>query len=265
MHLDWFSPHAGVTALRGNLPIILTCPHGGGVDLPDVALRTHGTTPDGCFFSTSTDLRTIEVTRRVAGRMGELTGLWPYVAIAEFPRSQIDANRTPECAYAQATASQAAPFYHAYHQCIDQYVSEIASENNGTGFLFDIHGTGGVPEAPADVYLGTVDGETLLASFNRADLFRRHGLAGLLLALYRVMPGDPSAVAAHYAVFPADAATPEVGGLRGGYTVREYSDRVNAIQLELGPAVRESHAAVNRLARDLASAMLNFVRRYAPF
>ena len=248
---------------RGTMPIILTCPHDGTETPPGVTERDEANNPPHCGrFKNGRDLRAAEITERVAQRILESTGLSPYVVIARFQRRFIDANREARCAFVDADAR---PFYDEYHSGIAEFTQELLAQNDSRGFLFDIHGTGVIEQDPADLYLGTDNGGTLSTGFPRSRLFERHGLHGLLAAVRRqslTPSGDPIF---QYVVSPADAAATETPAVNGGFTVENQSDRMNCVQIEIAKPIRDDDTLRGFLVEDLAFAIPNFVRRYAPF
>jgi N-formylglutamate amidohydrolase len=244
---------------RGTMPMILTCPHDGTEAPANVAERTNGATPAGCSFKTGRDTEASTVTEGVAQRILEEIGLSPYVVIAKFHRKFIDANRSATCAF---TDGDAQPFYDEYHNRIQGYVNQILAQNGNHGFLFDIHGTAGVDGDPADIYLGTANGATLAPGFSRDLIFMQHGLHGLLKWARRPQALAP---AFRYTVSPADAATTESAEVNGGFTVRHYVNPLNCIQIELQTEMRTDAGKRAMLIEDLASALINFVRRHATF
>jgi N-formylglutamate amidohydrolase len=141
----------------GTLPVLLACPHGGDEVPPGVPRRT-ASPPDCPPLELDRDLRTREITTGIAQRLLDLTGEAPSVVIAGYDREYIDANRSAACAFEPAQPSDAQRFYDEYHNTIRRFIDEIRAENDGLGLLFDIHGTGGLGETPADLYLGTVNG-----------------------------------------------------------------------------------------------------------
>jgi hypothetical protein len=245
---------------RGVMPVILAAPHGGSQAPAGVAERLRQQTPPGCDFQTSRDNETALITEAVAQKILDNTGLSPYVVIAQFHRKYIDANRTEVCAF---TDGNALPFYREYHDRIAGYVSQVLSQNEGRGFLFDIHGTRVIDADPADIYLGTANGAALPPGFDRRSLFMQHGLHGLLKAAAH-QTGEGGALF-RYRVSPADATRVETGAVSGGFTIRNYGASMNSIQIELADTVRADPAARALLIADLAAAIVNFVRRYAPF
>ena len=247
---------------RGTMPIVLTCPHDGTAIPPNVRERTDPETPASCTgmnkFSVDRDGDIAPITEGVAQKILDLTGLSPYVVIATFSRRFIDANRRPECAFVDPAARV---FYEQYHYIIRTYVSEILSQNENKGFLFDMHGTREKDDEPADIYLGTRNGRSLIGGFSHAMLFMQHGLYGLLNLQWskRHTAGHPGS----YRISPRAEGLEE--RINGGFTIEEYSSLISGIQIEIANPIR-FHAEVREpFKEDLAFALINFVRRYAPF
>lgn len=245
---------------RGTMPVILTCPHDGSETPPKVRERTAAETPSDCRLRTGRDSHTAEITEKVAQTILTSTGLSPYVVIARFQRRYIDANRKRSCAYVDPDAK---PFYDEYHDRIASYVAQILLQNGERGFLFDVHGTPVLDEDPADIYLGTVNGDTL-NGLDRDLLFHRHGLRGLLAAA-RHETGFGLGTPYRHRVSPARAADTETGAVNGGFTVRNYGDTLPCIQIENAATVRDDGGKRDFLIEDLAFAIVNFTRRHAPF
>ena len=246
------------------MPIILTCPHDGTEAPPNVRERTEAATPSSCDFNTGRDRETAQITEAVADKILDLTGLSPYVVIAKFHRRFIDANRSSDCAFID---SDAQPFYDEYHNRITSYINQLLLQNGNKGFLFDIHGFAEAEDDNADIALGTANGGTLRPDFDRANIFMQHGLQGLLKsARHRTIPNPaiPIPTIFQYRVSPVDAAATEIGRLNGGFTVRNNS-ALNCIQIEIANTIRNDAQKRDFLIEDLAFALINFVRRYAPF
>ena len=247
-----FPSNQFVSRHRGTLPVLICCPHGGTQSPPGLPVRTSSTTPSGCDFSVSADLFTREVAAGVAQRLLELTGEAPSVVMADFHRKFLDANRSAACAFQDPNAQ---PLYDEYHGAVRSAVDDIRTENGGLGLLFDLHGTAGLPNDPADVYLGTDDGATI-ARLLRVDaqaMTRRRSLRTFLEA-------------AGYVVSPQPGAS-EAPSLNGGFTVRTYgSGSVNgldAMQLEIQTEHRTDLAKRAVLIDTLAYAMASMMRQMA--
>jgi hypothetical protein len=259
MQVVTYSENRLVKRHRGTMPVILTSPHGGSETPANVTERTDAATPAGCDFVTSRDNETATITEAVTQKILDLTGLSPYAVVARFHRRFIDANRSRNCAFNDADAR---PFYDEYHNRVSSYIRQILDQNQGRGFLFDIHGTQVIEEDPADIYLGTANGASLLPSFERRNLFMQHGLHGLLTWVRHPTATGP---VFQYRVSPANDTATETGAVNGGFTVRNYGALVNCIQIELASTVRDSGEKQAFVVEDLAFAIINFVRRHAPF
>jgi N-formylglutamate amidohydrolase len=240
-----------VSRHQGTLPVLLTCSNDGNEVPAGVPRRT--VSPPGCPpLETDRDLHTRKVTTGIAQRLLDLTGEAPSVVIAEYSRRYIDANRSAECAFERSDAQQsnAQQYYDEYHDRIRQFVDEIRAENGGLGLLFDIHGTGGIAGTPAELYLGTVDGETV-ARLLRADpraMGRRRSLRGFLEAAGYAVVAEPPA-------------------LIGGHTVRTYGssnpDGLDAIQIEIVLPLRKFPPQREALIEHLAQAIARLVVLWA--
>lgn len=241
-----------VSSHRGTLPVLIACPHGGTAAPDDVPERTGKKTPSGCDFEKTSDLHTREIGQAVAQRMLDVFGEAPYVVAAQFHRKYIDANRSRCCAFETAAAAR---YYDEYHRTLRAFADEISAEHGGLGLLFDIHGTAGIAAEPADVYLGTADGQTIarLLARDPSAMWRRRSLRGDLLA-------------AGHVVSPRQPGDDEVPALSGGFTVRHYGssheDGIDAIQLEIDDALRKDVGQRNALIDVLAFAFGNGADRW---
>jgi hypothetical protein len=66
-----------------------------------------------------------------------------------------------------------------------------------------------------------------------------------------------------YSIQPADAAGTE--RLNGQFTVVNYGAKINSIQIEVASTIRNDDQKRAFFVEDLAFAIVNFVRRHAPF
>lgn len=263
MQIISYSENLLVKRHRGTMPIILTAPHGGSESPPNVQERSQ---KNGCDLKIKKDKKTDIITEGVAQRILQLTGLSPYVVQAKFHRKFIDANRELKCAF---TDSNAKGFFDEYHNRIAKYVSQILEENDNRGFLFDLHGVNtenlASDKPKADIYLGTNNGGTLQPSFKREDLFKTHGLHGLLKASEHQTSTGGANTVFKYTIYPKNESETEEF-LDGGFTViNSVKFGINCIQIELADTIRDNDEKRSFIIEDLAFAMINFVRRHAPF
>jgi N-formylglutamate amidohydrolase len=244
-----YTEHLLISRYQGAIPVILTCPHGGDKQPPGVPNRRTGAElPSACRFETDTDRFTRTITNGAAQVLFDVFGEAPYVVIANFDRAYIDANRSPTCAFEDRDAQ---PFYEEYHYTVRHFVDEIRADNDGLGLLFDIHGTAQIDHDPAEVYLGTLNGEAISSLLSRDSraMSRKRSLPGLL----------------REAGYVVSAKIPET--LRGDFTLETYgssnADGVDAIQIEIESTLRTAVSKREVFMEDLAYAISSLVARYA--
>ena len=232
----------------GDLPIILTAPHGGSDPIPGVPQRQgNGVT----MFTSTSDAFTVQLTEKLADAIEAKLGKRPYVVIARFQRKYLDANRRARDAY---ESPEAEAVYNAYHQAIADARNEII-HRWGRGALFDIHGQAAEPKT---IFFGTQNGKTTTHLIHRFGRESQNGESSLLGSLAKQ----------GVQVIPAIGTTgPEHSNYDGGYTVIKHgsasSGTVDAIQLELGRDLRVPETNVET-ANKLANAIKEFSIKYLP-
>ena len=252
------TPKDLVLVHAGTLPIVLTAPHGGRLDIPDVAKRT---APDAAHaaafkkwggFQAGGDPNTDTLALRISAEIEKLTGHRPYLVLAKFKRKFVDPNRPAELAYADP---RAAPYYALYHSTIRQFVDDIR-RTYPAGLLLDVHGE----SKDGDVLMrGTGNGDTVAALVRRAgaqSVTGRDGLFGQLEAQgFKVFPSN------HLPLWSGS----ENAGFNGGYTVNVYGsqnpDGIDAMQLEFGSRYRRDDE-LDRSAVQAAHAIVAFYKAY---
>lgn len=237
-----------VTSETGNLPIILSAPHGGGSAVPNVPERKG----EGVSrFVNRTDVRTAQLTELLADAIEKNLGERPYIVVARFHRKYIDPNRPAKDAY---ESDHAKPHYDAYHAALATARADV-TKRFGRGLLLDVHGQGTTPHA---IYRGTQNGKTtahLIKKFGRASLTGKQSLFGQFAAQgITVIP-------------PVGSDKGETRSYSGGYIVRTHGSRdggtVDAIQLELGRDQRDAKNAA-ATADKLATAIAAFAKQHLP-
>ena len=237
-----------VHARTGELPVILTTPHGGTQAVPGCEERT----AVGSRFVTGPDHNTDRLARGIADELKRLTGKTPYLVIARFHRKYIDANRSAGEAYG---SPECAAEYEAYHAAIRRFVDDMRTKYPNA-MLFDIHGQVALR---GSILRGTRYGSTVKALLARAGAPAVTGPDSVF--------GRFAAMG--YAILPANDAAPtdrvEAKNYSGGHTVEIYgsnrADGIDAMQLEFGRDLREG-AALDKTAKDTAQAIAVFYERF---
>jgi len=115
----------------GSLPLILTAPHGGYLEPPEIPDRTWGTTGQ--------DRNTRELTLAIREALHARTGAYPYVVILNLHRKKLDGNREiVEAAQGDHLAERAWWEFEVFAE----EAGEMAEGSFGKGLHLDIHGHG---------------------------------------------------------------------------------------------------------------------------
>ncbi|WP_419163369.1 hypothetical protein [Candidatus Palauibacter sp.] len=261
---SYFGRSRYVEYIPGELPVILSAPHGGRLIPAEIRERRSGTHV--------TDTNSMELTRALRGALLDLTGRAPHVILSHLQRPRMDPNREiVEAAEGNPFAEQA---WREFQGWIETARTTVAADF-GAGLYLDVHGHGHDIDRLELGYLLTADelnqsdavldgaevvartsiralGRTSSLPFSR--LLRGPASFGGLLEAEGVAsvpsPGDPS---------PGDAPY-----FRGGYNTRRHGslaedEVISGIQLEHHFAgLRDNDA--NR--RAYAEAAARVIRRF---
>ncbi|WP_460220496.1 GEVED domain-containing protein [Psychroserpens sp. MEBiC05023] len=133
---------AYIEYIPGNLPIIISAPHGGvkqsgqtigGTNYPD----NDSTLPDRSCGTNERDDNTDILIREIQAEIFALTGCYAHVIINNLHRSKLDPNR--EQNEATCGDSDALDHWNAWHNFIDQASTSVEA-NWGKGLYIDLHG-----------------------------------------------------------------------------------------------------------------------------
>ena len=237
-----------LTRQVGELPIIVSAPHGGRKPIPDCAIRLGKNVPK---FVTVNDTNTDLLARKVADAIEKAMKAKPYLVVAHFERKYADVNRPVEEGVEDAAAK---PYYEAFHRYLKDS-RDAVQKDWGRGLLIDLHGQAADKDA---IFRGTNDGKTtrhLIDRFGQAAVTGDKGILGQLAkAGYTVLPKN-------------DSKEKENPFYSGGHIVATYGSKadgsVDAIQLELG-GMQRTRAGMDAFAKDLAEAVAAFAKEYLP-
>jgi N-formylglutamate amidohydrolase len=231
----------------GDLPVILSAPHGGRRPIPGVPERRGTGMPR---FSVQRDNHTAELTHLVLAVLGRALGARPFSVVADFERKHVDANRAPEHAYESAGARL---FYEAYHGSL-YAAAERVRRRWGHGFLIDIHGQ---TAAEATIFRGTDNLRSVSQLLSRHGAQALNGAKSILGHLH----------ARGYSIHPSPSGSERESHYTGGFITRTYGShrgtRIDVIQLELGARLR-CKTNLERTAIDLAQSIAVFAKEYLP-
>lgn len=259
-----------VEYLDGNIPLIISVPHG-GYDKPDHIPEREGR------VARNQDIYTIEIARIIYEEIHHLTGSYPYIVINHLHRTRLDVNR--DIQEAAGGNPEAEKVWHCYQSRLDS-ISTIMEARYGKGLFIDLHGHRHKIEHIELGYLMSageleLDDEMLnsgllnefssirsLLESNKndlepADLIR--GNLSLGSILYR--KGQ--------AVVPCTQSPAPLPGepyFRGGYnTTRHGSSKggsIDGIQIEMDLQTRSDKLRQKKVAEDIAGSLIEFLETH---
>lgn len=234
----------------GDLPLIISAPHGGRLPIPNVNERKGEELASGVGgFTNVRDLNTEELAHTLANDIERRWGKKPYFVIARWHRRFLDVNRPPRVAYEDFDAK---PVYDAYHSALTDACRAVKARF-GKGLLLDIHGQG---VAKDTVFRGTQNGKTVSLLKERFGDAAHHGPTSLF--------GD---LRNHgWKVQPQTLNGPEHGSFMGGFIVQTYGSHqgfgIDAMQLEFGPDYTRDQETRERTSGTLTTALGAYADRY---
>jgi hypothetical protein len=265
---SYFGRNRYIEYIAGDLPLVLSAPHGGD-QRPDEI-------PDREQAVTVADTWSIEYTLAVADVIYQLTGHHPHVVINHLQRVKLDANR--DLAYGAQDSPEAQQAWREFHDFLD--LAEASSvEQCGRGLYLDLHTNGqaggwiqlgyGIPasdlvlsnedlDRPAHVAESSLRSLANVSGEGLSSLLRGPGSLGSLLEArgYRAVPSN---------------VVPWPHGITyydGGYNLFRHGSRngggVDGIQLETSmDYVRPE--SIQTYAKVLGEAILSFMEMHYGF
>jgi hypothetical protein len=129
--VSYFGRNQYIEYIAGELPIILSAPHGGSLRPDEI--------PDRAYGTTVTDLNTGELARAVDSALVRLTGKHAHVVIVRLHRVKLDANRDiTEGAQGDAEAETA---WQEFQRFLADAKHAVNQRYTG-GLYIDLHGHG---------------------------------------------------------------------------------------------------------------------------
>jgi hypothetical protein len=251
--------------LPGDLPILVSAPHGGYEEPDEIPDRTYGTMTQ--------DRNTQEMARAVRAALFDHTGRYPHVIISRLHRRKLDPNREI------GEAAQDNPFaehaWREFHRFVEAATGTVTA-SAGRGLYLDLHGHGHEIQRLELGYLLT-SSELALSDEALEALVAESSVRALALesseSFTQVIRGTNSLggllAARGYQAVPSPA-DPDPGGnpyFSGGYNTRRHGSRdggtVSGIQIEMHyDGVRDTEANRETYAAALVFALDAYLRTH---
>ncbi|WP_161554486.1 N-formylglutamate amidohydrolase [Sinomicrobium soli] len=268
----YFDEDEWTEVITGDIPLVITVPHGGAKKPEGMADRT--CKDDRGRIVRGTDSYTQEVSRFIREVFQEKYNKQPYIIINHVARSKVDQNR--DLHYAACGDEKGMQAWHNFHSAADSALAH-AVRKFGYAFYIDLHGHG---HSNQRLELGySLTKGDLQKAFKREDLkkyaakssmanyIKKHPDADIWELLFgkhafgtyiyrEGIPATPAVQDPH----PAE----DESFFSGGYNTRRYTSPdypdVFGLQIEMHyRKARDSRANIRAFAQSLARAYFDFI------
>jgi hypothetical protein len=256
--------------IAGNLPLIISVPHGGALTPSEIPDRTCGT-------ETVTDSYTINLAMEIRDAVYVITGCYPHIIINNLKRIKLDANRDlPEAACGNQFAATA---WTEFQTFIDSAKANV-TKKSGKGLFIDLHGHGHAIQRLELGYMldamqlsysdATLNSTTYknyssirnLIYSNSANLTHAQLLrGGFSLGQMFADKGFPS-VPSSDDLYPQTGQTYFTGGYNTNRHGSKTSGNIDGIQIECNQTVRFTDPARLNFASNVAVVFLDYLKKH---
>ena len=268
---SYFGRNNYVEYIPGELPIVISAPHGGVLQPAEAADRTSG--------RVIADRNTVELSLAVRDALSDATGYAPHVILSHLHRSKLDPNREI------VEAAQGDPFaenaWHEFQDWIEEARVFVADDYD-RGLYFDMHGHGhSIPRVEIGYLLSGSDLNQNDDALNNMTMVEKTSIRDLgrhapetfseLLRGPKSFGGFLGDEGVRSIPSPEDPSPGSDPYYTGGYNTREHGSRspseiISGIQLEHQyPGLRDSDANRRVYAAQLASAIRIFMLEHLGF
>lgn len=282
---SYFGRSNYVEYIAGDMPIIISAPHGGSLQPDEIPDRVRRASDKD--FATVTDTFTSELAVTLAATFRSYLGHTPHVVICHLKRTKVDCNR--DLKEAAGNNDPAGTAWQDFHRFLSTASNSVVA-SSGRGFYVDLHGqshpikrvelgyslTGTQLVQPdATLNLAPYPAKSSLRALSYSvstpfsELLRgSNSIGGLLSA--RGFPAVPSPAMPHPGFTEGAKGLPSERNpyFGGGYNLGRYSSTgsrgpIDGLQLEANfKGVRDTAENRTRFARALAESFESFFKLY---
>jgi hypothetical protein len=267
---SYFGRNNYIEYIAGNLPIIISVPHGGDITPYEIPDRT-------CGDETVTDLYTIDLAKEIRDAINLITGCYPHIIINNLKRTKLDANRDLQEAACGNTFAETA--WNEFQNFIDSAVVNV-TKKSGKGLYIDLHGHGHTIQrlelgylltalqlSYSDATLNSITYKnynsirnlinTNVTNLTHSDLLHGTFSLGSMFAA-KGFPSVPS----------SDDMYPLIGQsyFTGGYNTLTHGSKnegsIDGIQIECNQNVRLIDTNRKEFASNFAVVLLNYLKKH---
>jgi len=264
-------PGSYITFLPGNMPLIISIPHGGYLMPDEIPERP-------CVnCAKNQDIFTIEIGLGIRDAIHRMTGHYPYVIINNLHRTRLDPNRNIE--EAADGNKEAGKAWHRFQGYIDSASALVTAEFE-KGLFIDLHGHRHKIRRTELGYLLSAeelqfDDEMLdLGTFTEYSSIRNLAGSNPGAFSFSELVRGPLSLGSmlcdlgYTAVPSSDIPSPAPGEpfFSGGYNTTHHGSStggtIDGIQIELDLDLRSDLSRRDKLIEDLSKVLLDFLRTH---
>ena len=267
----YFDANEYVEYLHGNLPIIISVPHGGEKEPENIPDRICA----NCVVVN--DAFTQELGRSLAENIYLNTGCYPHVIYNRLHRIKLDANREIlEAAQGNQIAEQA---WNSYQESI-MYAKDFVTDNYTKGLFIDLHGHAhDIQKLELGYLISTTDlqlsDENLdLNNFGSSSSIKRLSIENLNDLSFSELLRGPLSLGSLLSgsSFPSVPSIEDIYPMQdesyfsGGYNTMQHGSQfggaIDAIQIECNQDVRFDETEREDFSKALAIAIIEFIESH---
>lgn len=229
---------------NGNVPIILSCPHG-GFKKPKII-------PDKTEGFNNPDTNTYFIAKQIINLL-KIDNLFIYYVLNKVHRSKVDLNRPPHSNSAFDQSSiEAQNIHHEYHDQLANFAKECVAKFDKV-LILDLHGFTKPHGDYPDIILGHVFGKTLdiMLESDKQNCERYWGCFQLYEILSKNFNIDDGLATSDFNL-----------AYSGGYITHSFynSEKVNAIQIEIAKYIRIDYTLTISFLKSIVNAIKSIIR-----
>jgi N-formylglutamate amidohydrolase len=230
---------------RGNVPIILSCPHGGFLKPKDI--------PDKLKGIQIADKNKFLISKQIVQILKRNFNIEIYYILSKIHRSKIDFNRPPRSFSAfNHNSIDAKKIHHSYHKAIQNFYQVCLTNFNRCLFI-DLHGFTKPHEDYPDIIFGNLFGTTLkiIDDSDSRNIKKYWGFTEMVEFLSKNFTLDDGLGMTDFNL-----------GYSGGYITHQFYKRnlSNAFQIEVSKHIREMRLLTKNFIDGFVSAITNCLK-----
>jgi len=229
---------------KGNVPVILSCPHGG--------FKKPKRIPDKINGPSIADKNTYFIAKLIINHLKKL-GIDIYYVLNKIHRSKVDLNRPPHSSSAfNKTSAEANDIFHYFHDQLNMFSQDCLVQFD-KALLIDFHGFTRPYKNYPDIIFGHIFGKTLnlVQDTTRKACEKFWGCYQL-----------EEEISKHFSIDNGFAESEFSLAYSGGYITHQFYNikQVNTIQIEVAKYIRMDSSLTIKLVKAFTTAIIESIK-----